>query len=733
MVPSDRMLRRRWYPKHKQHQPSRTARKRISYREESSSDNPDVHESLSHDDDTDTPSQPLPRNPASSSRPKRSRKRKPSESCAQSSPAIKRARDNRGHDIGIKNEDDDGPIQFTGKTMPWASLPYQILATIFDYASRPLISAAFAPSPSIVWLLQSSHCCRAFLEPALSALYYSPPLTPPSRAQALIEHLSMQNAHTTLNYRAKIKYLEVEASTTLMHKYAGQDPVDLGRLIALTPQLRGIGIHLINDDPKFRKTILMRLANGKSAYQYTTFSALEQGPVRLQEWTWNQSLVRQGSSLASMKELHTMPAFQTLKDLSFVNYDVGSTEKDRRREDILEEAINALPNLTGLHFRRSIIVNRRLLSKLPENLQTLEIMDCSSLKSSALSSFLRASGRKLRQLILNHNHSLNLSFLTALGVDCPELELLRIDLRYFNTFFTVQDSDPRYDALFNRGEIPMWPTSLQQLELFHLRRWNLRTAELFFCSLVDAATSLANLRQLRIKATLEESGWRDRIRFRDKWTVKLHQVFRRKITPPNPNFRSFVAFEAFKRQQSSVQGKGSRRGQHLDDSKVSCSVNPESQAPSGHAETLITKIKSDEDDSDMPLIKSRGAMTLEDSSSQQSHMEVRRSKRITSETSSQGAKSQQRRRRKRRSLDDSSSEDSALDDDGFDETAQRNFQSTEIPAKVQGMCDIVDVLIDNLRPREEQLNENDFLDEEVSGDEDWNGDDDIPDEGEYAW
>ena len=34
----------------------------------------------------------------------------------------------------------DIPIQMTGKSMPWASLPYQILFSIFDFASRPLIT-----------------------------------------------------------------------------------------------------------------------------------------------------------------------------------------------------------------------------------------------------------------------------------------------------------------------------------------------------------------------------------------------------------------------------------------------------------------------------------------------------------------------------------------------------------------------------------------------------------------
>jgi hypothetical protein len=52
--------------------------------------------------------------------------------------------------------------------------------------------------------------------------------------------------------------------------------------------------------------------------------------------------------------------------------------------------------------------------------------------------------------------------------------------------------------------------------------------------------------------------------------------------------------------------------------------------------------------------------------------------------------------------------------------------------KIQGMCDIVNIRIDNQRPTEMQYNENDFLDDELSGDEDWDGDDFEPAPG-HAW
>ena len=62
-----------------------------------------------------------------------------------------------------------------------------------------------------------------------------------------------------------------------------------------------------------------------------------------------------------------------------------------------------------------------------------------------------------------------------------------------------------------------------------------------------------------------------------------------------------------------------------------------------------------------------------------------------------------------------------------------NEKEEEFPLFVQGLCDVVVVRIDNSRPTEEQFDERDFLDEERSGDEDWDGDDGEVVQDGYAW
>lgn len=55
---------------------------------------------------------------------------------------------------------------------------------------------------------------------------------------------------------------------------------------------------------------------------------------------------------------------------------------------------------------------------------------------------------------------------------------------------------------------------------------------------------------------------------------------------------------------------------------------------------------------------------------------------------------------------------------------------------IHGMCDVVDISIDNMRPSEVRFNEGDFMDSEPSGDEEWNEDvDELVPQGRsmYAW
>jgi hypothetical protein len=471
------------------------------------------------------------------------------------------------------------------------------------------------------------------------------------------------------------------------------------------------------------------------------FAALEEYKVTLQEWTWNLFLAWQTIPMHQLKEIHKTAPFQSLRNISFVNYEYGAHGTMKRHEELLAKALDILPKLESVSFRTCSLISNRLLSLLPANLQTLEVVDCALLKSPALNIFLSAKGRNLKRLILDHNSSLNLSFLVDLAQDCPMLEHLRMDLRYFNSFVTVKDSEPKYDVLFAEMEKPSWPWSLRSLELYHLRKWSLEMAQIFFSSLTEAARSLPNLRQLRIKASLEASGWRDRVEFRDKFTGRLRRVFLRKSSPPTSHLRSIQAFKASKRQHNNERRKGLEKKLSAASKTTTRSTGRhKAREISGHVDVPRDAAEKEDSDSDIPLVTARRAV-LEGSDSDAPLVKVRRSRRVRpqrnnihmmSENSPSGLKASGRRRR-RKGPGDSSSEDSALEEDVVGPTSRSHSDNEEDELYVQGLCEVVDVLIDNLRPTEEQLNEDDFLDEEASGDEDWNGDDDMIGDDRYAW
>ncbi len=643
---------------------------------------------------------------------------------------------------------EDEILRRGGRVPPWQSLPYHTLLQICQHASHPLWTDLFEPTPNIVWLLQTALLCRAFAEPALSALYWSPPLCPPTRASRLISHLASQTESSTFNYRAKIKFLEMEALSTLARKYGGHDPINLAELISHTPQLRGVGIHLLTDAPILHKANVGSGSVNKAVYQPSMIPALEQSKAVLLKWKWNSSIAGKQFSISMLKEIHQTTPFRGLEELTFVNYQsikiktpnpnglselnqgAAAAQESRTSENQLADALGCLPKLKRLRFKMSPIVNKKLFCMLPQNLELLEIMDCSTVTSDMLNKFFKSHGQNIRELVLDHNQALNLSFLVDFDINCPKAETLKMNLTYYNSHFCFQNSDPRFSALFLQGEVPTWPATLQHLELHHLRKWNIETAEMFFSSLVDSAAALPNLRHLNIKASLDESGWRERVTFRDTWVGRLERVFRRSSPPPNPHLTSINAFKAFKAQKHDGESQP-----HI--ARPRPGLRRKDSSRFSHVEVLkaTAKTKSESgSDSDVPLVLTRrvtrqsaqlGKLTLDTS--------VTTNGPQSSKNPSRRRRPWRRPRRKRNSDSDSSSQDSALEDDSPELDTQATSQIDEKELYIQGMCDIVHILVDNLRPTEEQLNESNFLDEEVSGDEDWVGDDILPGDGGYAW
>ncbi|KAL8792090.1 MAG: hypothetical protein Q9195_005345 [Heterodermia aff. obscurata] len=717
--------------------PARSLRK--SYREASTSDEDDTLNTLnrpSNDDHTtSTRSRPPPRIQPSRHDPAHAhpnpRKRK-SVASPLSRSRYKKVK-TEARDLTDQDDEEGGPISTARSMPPWQTLPYHILVQVLEYAAWPLVEDYINPLPSIPWLLRAAGVCKAFAEPAISALYYAPPLSPPYRARGLLAHLQAQDDRSMFNYRAKVKYLDIDSSATLYRKHWGQEPIDIKELVAVVPKLRGMGLHRVVDIPKFNRLIDINNNSSKSIHVLRhTISALQEHKPILREWKWSLPASDHRDTLNLTKIHHSLP-FQNLTKLTLVEFDSkGSHGKGHEKPEAeLAQAISALPSLVYLQFVLCDDVNAELLPLLPKGLQELEIVDC-PINSKMLGPFLASHGQNLRRLVLDHNQSLNLEFIVDLEKSCPVLEVLKMDLTYYNAHFAFSDLEPRFEDLLTFGQIPKWPASLQDLELIHLRKWENETANDFFTSLVDAAGDLINLRRLIIKASLTESSWRERVNFRDRWTARLERVFLRKPEPPNPHLTSIAKFKAEKaRHRNGV--KSTKRTAPI---KV---LVPVSRSEKDLPETLPTRSQRRH--------RATVAKTIELSSDSEAPILTRRRSNRLAHDDSEAYVSQPtppRRQRRRRRVrhpdgDSSSEEDSALEEDIIslpntnDSQTSVDLGTVDDATVIQGMCDVVRIQINNLRPTEEHLAEDDFLDAELSGDGDWDGDEAMDDGDGYAW
>ena len=496
----------------------------------------------------------------------------------------------------------------------------------------------------------------------------------------------------------------------LLHKTDRKDPIDLAELITYTPNLRGMRIHMISDRPKLHKESLRKYLDSSThqhwrVYQDSLFESLDLSNIHLREWKWMfelqsgqiqlkvlPSLRSTQTSLPAFsgwKDIHSSCSFQSIEELTLTQYDWPSAElrgAAQAHHADLADAIGALPRLKKLAFECSLLVSDRLLPMLPASLESFRLTDCSEVTTDGLQKFLSTHGSQMRELILDHNIHLGLSFLTDFAGACPKAEFLSMNMTYVNGHVPQV-----YDAITLDADLPTWPESLQSLELLHIRKWPAQNAEQFFTSLIETAAALTDLRKVVIKASLE-IGWRDRATFRDKWIADFQKVFLKVSNAPSTHL-SPISTTAAK------------------------SVRQTAQSNNVFSHVAISKDQSDSrSDSDAPIMTRRSTRLQQQDSD-------------TYDLPETEAGAPKRRLRKIITDED---DDSTLEESSTSRSGKSSKTRTPEPF-IQGLCSIVDIRIDSLRPKEEQFKEEDFLDSEASGDESWNEDREDAAEDRYAW
>ncbi|EER27461.1 hypothetical protein CPC735_027970 [Coccidioides posadasii C735 delta SOWgp] len=473
------------------------------------------------------------------------------------------------------------------------------------------------------------------------------------KLKGLLDLLKMDPDSMSINYRDKVKHLEVDI-------YRAK-PVLLYSLLKFTPRLRHLRLYSLGEYDR-SKNITKHIPRWLFC-DMPQPEALRD--LRLHSWEWNGEI-----NFPSIKSVHSHPAFTSLRSVRFYKLehcDCGACRAPRELDyknpavqaEELVTALSLLPYLERLEFK-SCDFAADLLPFLSMALTSLSVIDCDNVDSFIVEKFLSNHGYYLRELVLTQNYCLNMSFTTRLAELCPYLQVFIMDFNLSRERRLAGDVNP-FDNLLLDYDPPSWPPTLQYLELQHLCRWEIQTAEILFNSLVESAHQLQDLRTLIITAIIKIS-WRDRAKFREHWMGTLERTFLRKSPPP------------------------STRPTILKPTRTS-------QAGSSSSDSNDTRKQSFE------------------------AIPQRRSRRIA----------------QRIALIDDMQSGSVTVGKGK-EPANGGFESSAKQTQggpVHGMCDVVKVRIDNLRPVSiPQAAEN--LADEDSGDSDWNGVDPEFDTS-YAW
>ncbi|KAI5290276.1 hypothetical protein KEM54_001984 [Ascosphaera aggregata] len=630
------------------------------------------------------------------------------------------------------------------------ALPYHILHDIFLYAWEMSSHRPTHHAHDVKWMLGVARLCRSFFDAAIGVIWNSPPLYPITKLNRLQAILSQPAHELFTNYANRIHDLEVHWPHYTAQKW------QLVELVSRMPRLQNLRFLEYAQD-----------APGRTSYFSDwegLFDALDRNEVRLRSWDWNLSVMRvpRDISLDALSVYHTRPCFTSLRTLRFVNFNDEVLSLLLMREPApqphhhhhhhhqqqhqihhvlpatdelasmpivgqsLAEAVKMLPTLQHLEFSHCSILDEGALLNLPNNsLRSLTLDSCKYLTSRTFTLFLASHGTQLKELTVKHNPSLTMSFITNLATLCPNLEVLKFgfnaDGPIINTStITIPDEEGQgsngiYKTIITLSDEgydpPTWPKTLQHLEIDRPGRWSERTAVDVFNSLLDCAHELKDLRVLIINAILTIE-WRSRASFRKKWEAKFEKAFRRCSEPPNPTWCTL-----------GYKSGGGADGKSDDARTLSPAGSEPIPLSKSRPRRQITRVTSYRDgDTDDEDGDGDDGGRYEDDDNDDDDAEFKSTSGRTTATATASTNSTRTTR---------SSTDPTNNGSGRNSNSNNNEDDLEVP-HVQGMCDVVRIRMDNMRPTDILRTADEFVDTESSGDEEWNGQDEVFEDG-YAW
>ncbi|KAI1360061.1 hypothetical protein F5Y08DRAFT_318082 [Xylaria arbuscula] len=639
-------------------------------------------------------------------------KRRRLQSAAVASPSLPHSRPHASSKDTVEDASPEDRLVIP----PWHKLPYHVWLQVFDYVATPIRNPASRTddfTEAIESLLSGARTCRRTCEPALAALYRCPPFdraytkSPQTSFVQFIQTLTRGPSKMGIRYWPKVETLRINVEVFLTRKVNGQQ-VQLKQLLQHLPRLASLEFYHPSDDPPYRELDThLRWKFDKDDLLHGLGPTLEgqlsdgskNTTTTLRSWRWNSRLTPGGLSLDHLPGIHALPSFQTLRKLAFVNYQLPSTklavrvrqtqeaqDSDKQAIAQLAASISALPDLQHLIIESSTLANGSLLEQLPKTLVHLELVNCWEITSEDLSAFLVSHGNSLIKLTLKHCQSMSLGFLPVLGTSCPNLKHLDVDLSYFRHHEAYADNKPEYTTLLGVDDVPTWPSSIQSIEIINMRNWTREAAEMFFDSLIRNAKTLPNLRRLEFKVILNIE-WRQRQELRQALADQMTKVFKRKSSSPE-NLTSLRHYHEQKRLKSSDQPQTSnttrrstRSTKQMDITDLASTPNID---PSKGGPRKLRPFKRR-----LNLSKPNSTFDADDEYSSEDEL----------------------------SLD-------TLPPRKRGRTATAKEAGLRGGRFIHGLCDVVDIQVDNQRPAERQFDMDDFLDSPEESDPEWNSDED---------
>ncbi|KAH7366721.1 hypothetical protein B0T11DRAFT_325058 [Plectosphaerella cucumerina] len=517
----------------------------------------------------------------------------------------------------------------------------------------------------------------------MTVLYRNPPITSEHNLFTLITLLRRPPSRLMFNYRARIRSLHLDLSVLSLttNTYTSSQ-----NLIQNLAQLSDVAIVHPLDKPPYRSldaTIRWHypedLFRGLQVAEDASEALMDKTkPTRLTSWTWNERFVKPGThveGLASIRQIHLGENFNSLRRVKFVNFQLPSV-RDGGSVRKSEEAFAALHAKDQEHTQ----LMADALAALPH----------------------------LTHVAFESSTSVNTELLPLLPRGLKSLELI-------NCWEITSESFSSF--LLTHGH------SLESLELHSNQALNLS----FLTTLGKACPCLAELRMnllyYRHHEFLDDSdpfydnllleheipSWPPRLRVLDMenlrgWSAGAATMFFQSLVDSAANLRDLrhlsvkAMIDIPWRERSGIR-------QGWQDKLTKVFLRP--LVPPAR----LTSIRR-------PAAKDSAKQKVLAPSDNSSAGPSRRSSRLKEDSAAAEAREDMQSLRNQVPLPVRTSGRSANTQAADDEADSNN-------AIVGGLCEVVEIVIDNQKPREQQFGMEDFLDEMDTsgseGDAEWNG------------